>query len=101
MVLAYAHTRAHRLLALLKARGRAAWDAVQEPLAVALRQLDADAQVATADGLRVAVELGALPAADAADCLLPLAVGSTQASKERCDEVRVPADGGASVSMHA
>jgi hypothetical protein len=43
-------------------------------------------QLATVDALSAAVQQRALPAADVADCLLPLALANTR-SKEKTDEV--------------
>jgi hypothetical protein len=75
------------LPALLKSKGRAGWDAVKDVLLATLRQLDAEAQIAAAEGLRLAVQQRALAAADAADCLLPLAVSNARAKDKSADVV--------------
>jgi hypothetical protein len=45
-------------------------------------------QLATADALSAAVQQRALPAADVADCLLPLALANTRC-KDKTEEVRL------------
>jgi hypothetical protein len=83
------HTKQRNSLpALLRAKGRAAWDAVQGCLLPVLRQLDADARISAAGGLRLAVQQRWLGAADAADALLPLALAHSRPAGDAPDEVR-------------
>eukprot|EP00877_Chromochloris_zofingiensis_P001409 jgi/Chrzof1/11269/Cz05g30020.t1 len=66
---------------LLKARGRAAFEAVQPHLQQALQKLDSEAQVATAEAFEASVRDRLLSASDVADCLLPIVLATIKKDK--------------------
>ncbi|KAI8475226.1 MAG: hypothetical protein J3K34DRAFT_405029 [Monoraphidium minutum] len=75
------------LPALIKARGRAAFDALREPLEAALDGLDVEAEVAVAEAWAAVVRGRMMPPPDLAECLLPSALAALGDNREDGKEV--------------
>ncbi|GBF98978.1 hypothetical protein Rsub_11564 [Raphidocelis subcapitata] len=78
------------LAALVRARGRAAFDALRGPLEAALDALEDDAEVAAAEAWATVARERLMPPQDLAECLLPPALaalrdGPEGGAREVCD----------------